>query len=84
MTEPAGNGGVVNPEVALRREVDTLTQRFPDVDRDELEQEVHATYDRLKEEARVDAHLVAMTEGQVTDELRKRGEEVHVRGEDAN
>ncbi|MFI5897879.1 three-helix bundle dimerization domain-containing protein [Actinoplanes sp. NPDC051513] len=82
MTEPATDG-VVDPETALRREVDTLAQRFPDVDRAELDERVHATYRRLKEDATVDAHLVAMTEGQVTEELRERGETVHVRGSDA-
>lgn len=82
MTEPAATGGVVNPEIALRREVDALAQRFPDVDRAELEEHVRTTYGRLKEQAKVESHLVAMTEGQVTDELRKRGETVHVRGQD--
>jgi hypothetical protein len=83
MTEPAATGGAVDPETALRREVDALAQRFPDVDRAELDERVHATYERLKHDAKVDSHLVAMTEGQVTEELRERGETVHVRGEDA-
>ncbi|MEV4620625.1 hypothetical protein AB0J74_18190 [Asanoa sp. NPDC049573] len=30
----------------------------------------------------MDAHLLAMTEHQVTDQLRDEGETVHVRGED--
>ena len=76
-------GGIVNVDVALRRQVDALTLRFPDVDQSELEQLVHRTYDRLKDDAAVESHLVSMTEGQVTDELRRRGEEVHVRSEDA-
>jgi thymidylate kinase len=84
MTEPAGADGVVDPETALRREVDTLAQRFPDVDRAELEERVRATYDRLAEEATVEGHLVAMTEQQVTNDLRERGETVHVRGKDAD
>ena len=82
MTEPTGTGGVVDPETALRREVETLAQRFPDVDRADLEEQVRATYERLKKGATVDSHLVAMTEGLVTEELRERGENVHVRGED--
>jgi hypothetical protein len=82
MTEPAGTGGVENPEIALRREVDALAQRFPDVERAELEERVRATFERLQEDATVDAHLVAMTEHQVTDELRAEGKTVHVRGED--
>ncbi|MEV0718079.1 three-helix bundle dimerization domain-containing protein [Asanoa sp. NPDC050611] len=84
MTEPAGTDGIVDPETALRREVDTLAVRFPDVDRAEIEERVRATHERLKEEATVDSHLLAMTEGQVTDELRGRGETVHVRGHDVD
>ena len=83
MTEPAGTGGLVDPEVALRRQAETLGQRFPDVDRDELEDRVQETYERLKEEASVDAHLVAMTEKQVTEDLRGSGETVHVRSDDS-
>ena len=82
MTDPAGTGGVENPEIALRREVDALAQRFPDVERAELEERVRATFERLQEDATVDAHLVAMTEQQVTDQLRTEGKTVHVRGED--
>ena len=84
MTEPAATGGVVDPETALRRQVETLSLRFPDVDRSELEELVHSTYQRLAETAAVDAHLVAMTENQVTELLRTRGETVHVRGEDTD
>lgn len=84
MTEPAGAGGVVDPEIALRREVDALTQRFPEVDRAELEEQVRSTYDRIRKEATVQSHLVAMTDRQVTDELRARGETLHVRGEDVD
>ena len=80
MTEPAG-GGLVDPEIALQRQVETLSQRFPDVDRGELAERVHATYDRLRDEADIDSHLVAMTEKQVTEQLRERGESVHVRSD---
>ncbi|MCO8269479.1 hypothetical protein M1L60_02610 [Actinoplanes sp. TRM 88003] len=71
-----------NPGCQGPTQVDALTLRFPDVDRAELERLVHDTYDRLKDEAAVGSHLVAMTEGQVTDELRRRGETVHVRSDD--
>ena len=80
MTEPMD--GIADPEVALSREADTLSQRFPDVDHAEIEERVHAAYDELKQQATVEAHLVAMTEGKVTEELRQEGETVHVRGED--
>ena len=81
MTEPATTGGLVDPEIALQRQIETLTQRFPDVDRSELADRVHATYERLQQEATVDSHLVAMTEKQVTEDLRRSGETVHVRGD---
>jgi adenylosuccinate lyase len=80
MTEPASTGGLDNPEIALDRQVEALTQRFPDLDPAELRALVHETYDRLKDEAAVHDHLVAMTENQVTEQLRERGETVHVRG----
>ncbi|WP_213012426.1 three-helix bundle dimerization domain-containing protein [Paractinoplanes toevensis] len=82
MTEPANAGGLVDPETALRRQAETLGQRFPDVDQSELEERVHGTYERLKDEAAVDSHLVAMTEKQVTEDLRRSGETVHVRSDD--
>jgi hypothetical protein len=83
MTEPASSGGLVDPETALQREVETLGQRFPDVDQTELDARVHAAYEQLSNEAAVDTHLVAMTEKQVTEQLRQDGADIHVRGEDA-
>lgn len=82
MTEPATSGGLVDPETALQREVETLGQRFPDVDRAELDDRVHETYENLKDDAAIDSHLVAMTEKQVTEDLRRSGETVHVRGDE--
>jgi hypothetical protein len=81
MSELAGGDGIANPDVALRREAETLAQRFPEVDPGEIEDRVRSTYQRLKDDARVDSHLVAMTEGQVTEDLRRQGEVVHVRSE---
>lgn len=82
MTEPTAEGGLADPDVALDREVEALSQRFPDIDPAELRGLVHETYDRLKDHAAVNDHLVAMTENQVTEQLRARGETVHVRGTD--
>jgi len=82
MTEPAAGGGLVDPGIALQRQVETLGQRFPDVDRAELEQRVHATYERLEAEAHIESHLVAMTEKEVTEDLRRSGATVHVRSEE--
>jgi hypothetical protein len=70
---------VDNPDLALDHLTDSLTQRFPDVDRERIDREVYETYTRLEQHATVDDHLVAMTEGQVTDDLRRHGETVHVR-----
>jgi adenylosuccinate lyase len=81
MTEPAASRGLVEPEIALERQIETLTQRFPDVERGEIAERVHETYERLKQEATVDSHLVAMTEKQVTEDLRRDGETVHVRSD---
>jgi hypothetical protein len=81
MTEPAQSNGVLNPEIALHREAENLAQRFPGVDHEEIEDRVRSTYQQLKDEASVDTHLVAMTEGRVTEQLRQRGETVHVRGD---
>jgi hypothetical protein len=83
MTEPAATGGLVDPETALHRQVETLGQRFPDVDRAELDDRVHETYEHLKNEAAIDSHLVAMTEKQVTEDLRRNGETVHVRSDES-
>src|SRR5262245_6923765 len=70
MTEPAGSGGLVDAETAIRREVEVLAQRFPDVDRAELDHEVRATYEDLKRDAEIEAHLFALTRAQVTEKLR--------------
>jgi hypothetical protein len=81
MSESATTGGLVEPEIALQRQIETLAQRFPDVGRAER---VHATYERLKQDATVESHLVAMTEKQVTEDLRRNGETVHVRSDDTD
>jgi membrane-associated protein len=83
MTEDRDIDGLIDPEAALQRETETIAQRFPDVDRADIDQRVHDTYAELKETARVQSHLIAVTEGQVTDELRHEGAEVHVRGSEA-
>jgi adenylosuccinate lyase len=81
MTEPVK--GLIDPEIALQRQTDTLVQRFPDVERAQLERLVRDTYARLKDEAAVEDHLVAMTVKQVTEHLRDQGEEVHMRSDTA-
>jgi len=83
MTEPIGMGGLVDTATALRREVDVLTERFPQLERDELERYVQETYAELKRDAEVEAHLVALTRARVTEKLRERGIDIHVRTEDA-
>ncbi|MFG1654384.1 three-helix bundle dimerization domain-containing protein [Micromonospora sp. NPDC049275] len=81
MTEPAASGGIVDPEVALQRQVETLKQRFPDADESEISALVQETHKRLKDGASIDSHLVALTEKQVTEELRGGGGTVHIRSD---
>lgn len=84
MTEPAASGGLVDPEIALQRQVETLKQRFPDADESEISALVHETHQRLKDGASVDSHLVALTEKQVTEELRSGDGTVHIRSDNTD
>jgi hypothetical protein len=81
MTEPIGTGGIVDTETALQREVEVLAQRFPGVEHAELERCVRDTYHELKQNAEIEAHLLAVTRAQVTEKLRERGAEIHVRSD---
>ncbi|WP_433534588.1 three-helix bundle dimerization domain-containing protein [Micromonospora sp. CA-249363] len=81
MTEPAASDGLVDPEIALERQVETLKQRFPDADEGEISTLVHETHQRLKDGASIDSHLVALTEKQVTEELRAGDGTVHIRSD---
>jgi ArsR family transcriptional regulator len=69
MTEPKSAKGVDDPQTALKHQVDTLAQRFPEVTRDEVEKRVRHTYNELQRNARVKAHLISLTSAQVTEEL---------------
>ncbi|WP_433113788.1 three-helix bundle dimerization domain-containing protein [Micromonospora sp. CA-246542] len=81
MTEPAASDGLVDPEIALERQVETLKQRFPDADESEISTLVHETHQRLKDGASIDSHLVALTEKQVTEKLRAGKATVHIRSD---
>jgi hypothetical protein len=82
VSEPIGTGGLVDTETALQREVDVLSQRFPQLEREELERYVQDTYAELEQDAQVRAHLVAVTRARVTEKLRERGVTIHVRSEE--
>ncbi len=82
MSEPIGTGGLVDTETALQREVDVLSQRFPQLEREELERYVQDTYAELEQDAQVRAHLVAVPRARVTEKLRERGVTIHVRSEE--
>jgi hypothetical protein len=69
MTEPKSAGGVEDPQTALRHQVDTLAQRFPEVPRTEVEKRVRRTYAELQRQARVKEHLISLTSAHVTEEL---------------
>jgi len=82
VSEPIGTGGLVDTETALQREVDVLSQRFPQLEREELERYVQDTYAELEQDAQVRAHLVAVPRARVTEKLRERGVTIHVRSEE--
>lgn len=65
--------GIVDTEKALEREVDILSERFPDGEREALDRDVRAAYTALQQEARVGGHLVALTRARVIDRLRELG-----------
>jgi hypothetical protein len=73
--------GLLDNETALRREVDVLAQRFPQLPHAELEREVRKAYAELESDATVRAHLLALTRSKVTEDLRQRGEQIHVRSD---
>jgi hypothetical protein len=81
MNEPIGTGGLVDTEAALRREVEVLALRFPQADRAEIDRCVRDTYEELRRDAEIEAHLLAVTRARVTAKLQERGYQVHVRGE---
>jgi hypothetical protein len=72
--------GRVDEEAALRRQVESLRPRFPQVPRDELERRVRETYHRIDRDAHIHSHVLARTLAEVTEQLRREGVAVHVRG----
>jgi hypothetical protein len=71
MTEPRTRDGLIDQDAALRPEVEVLSQQFPDVNRTEIDERVHQRYDDLKRGATAHAHLIALTEGSVTEDPRQ-------------
>jgi hypothetical protein len=74
MDQPAGADGVVDVETALQREIDNLAERFPDLDRGEIDDQVHHTYQELERNASIHTYLVTVTAAHVGDVLHNRGE----------
>jgi hypothetical protein len=74
--------GIVDAETALRREVEFMTDRFPQVPPSELESLIRRTYAELKNNAAVESHLLAVTREQVTDLLHQQGVQSHLRDVD--
>ncbi len=70
MNEPVGTDGLVDVDTALDREVDVLSDMFPEVDRAEIARCVHETYADLERGAHVKSHLVALTRAKVSEKLR--------------
>jgi hypothetical protein len=73
MEQPAGADGTVDVETALQREIDNLAERFPELDRGEIDNEVHQTYNELERNASIRTHLFTVTGAHVSDVLRNRG-----------
>ena len=57
---------------ALTREVDHLARRYPHIDRDEIDRQVHVTYRDLESHATIQSHLVTVTAAHVADRLREQ------------
>jgi hypothetical protein len=74
MSELTGPDAVADDEKALQREIDNLTERFPGLERNEIDVEVHRTYNELERNASIRTHLVTVTAAHVGDVLRNRGE----------
>ena len=53
MTQPPARDGLVHPDTALRREVEVLSRRFPNIDSAEIDQRIHDAYTELKRGATV-------------------------------
>ena len=70
MPDPnASRRGLDDPETALRHETETLSQRFPDVPKSEVDRRLHEAYEQLEAHARVKSHLIALTSAKVTEDL---------------
>jgi hypothetical protein len=73
MVETQGEPGtdrVQDAGDALAREIDQLARRFPNIDRGEIDRQVHATYRDLQSRATIHSHLVTVTAAHVADRLR--------------
>jgi hypothetical protein len=64
-------GGLQNVDSALKREVDRLARRFPDVDLNEIDQHVRQAYADLSSRATIRSHLVTLTAARVGNLLRQ-------------
>jgi hypothetical protein len=73
MTDPVNAGGLVNNETALERETELISERFPELSRDEIDQRLHANFDQLDETATIKSHLVTVAGSELTNELLAEG-----------
>ena len=77
MTNSLRRQGLVDTDTALRHEIESLAQRFPDVDRADIDRRVQTSFEELRKTARVQAHLIALTSAHVTDDLIRAGHPIH-------
>jgi hypothetical protein len=77
MNQPASTDGLGDPNTALHREADLIAARFPDRPRQEIDERLHDTYDRLSATATIRTHLVTVAGSDVTSDLLDDGAEFH-------
>ncbi|MEJ3742600.1 hypothetical protein WEI85_04795 [Actinomycetes bacterium KLBMP 9797] len=62
-----------NTDNAIRNEVETIAQRFPDTDVAVVDAAVREVFGELRAEAEVETHLLALTRHRVYDRLQAQG-----------
>jgi hypothetical protein len=62
-----------NTDTAIRHEVETIAQRFPDTDVAVVEAAVREVFGELRADAEVETHLLALTRHRVYDRLQAQG-----------
>jgi hypothetical protein len=72
--ERAGMIAFGDPEVALRREVEVVAERFPNTDPAVVDALVREVFAEFQSDATVEAHLLAVTRNEAIRRLEAQGE----------